>query len=39
MIRRRHLLVLRFLYSIVATAAGGAASLSIGILQAVVRSA
>ena len=38
MIRRRHALILRLLYGLLATAVGGAASAGIGILQAVVRS-
>jgi len=39
MIHRRHLLVWRIIYGLVATAIGGASTLGIGILQAVVRSA
>jgi len=39
MIRRRHFLILRVIYGLVATAVGGAGALGIGMLQAVVRSA
>jgi hypothetical protein len=36
MVQRRHALVLRLLYGLVASAAGAAAALSMGLLQAVV---
>lgn len=39
MVRRRHILVFRLIYGLVATAVGGASALGTGILQAVVRSA
>ena len=39
MVRRRHFLVLRLIYGLVAAAIGGIGALGIGILQAVVRSA
>lgn len=38
MIQRRHFLILRVLYGVVATAIGGAGALGIGALQAVVQS-
>lgn len=39
MIRRRHILILRVIYALVTIAIGGAGTLGIGMLQAVVRSA
>ena len=39
MIRRRRILILRVIYALVAIAIGGAGTLGIGMLQAVVRSA
>ena len=38
MVRRRHFLILRVIYGLVATAVGGAGALGIGVLQAVVQS-
>jgi len=39
MVRRRHILVFRVIYALVAIAIGGAGTLGMGMLQAVVRSA